>query len=111
MISISSLFGVENKMVIEEQPIPTASPELQSQPEVPAEPIQSSVTSLTDIFPDLPDTTDPCVLAEFFIEKCDEFAQGIPSEQKVTQVPEPSEPGGRASIPVEITPKGLMPAG
>ena len=113
MISICKLFEVtQNTEVISEQPTPAVAPEA---PVAPAPEVQPevSVPPILAVFPDLPETADPCVLAEFFISKCDDVARGVPAkaEPKITQVPEPSEPGGRASVPVEITPKGVMPAG
>ena len=112
MISISKLFEVAPQTV-EMVPGPTTGTPPIAPEAVSAEPVPQSGPSLLDVFPDLPDTADPCVLAEFFISKCDDVARGVPTEAepKITQVPEPSEPGGRASIPVEITPKGVMPAG
>ncbi len=102
MISVFKIFEAVAPPNIEAVPPTPVSPETATQP------IQQTL-SLVEVFPDLPETADPCVLAEFFISKCDDVARGVPTEPKITQVPEPSEPGGRASVPVEITPKGVMP--
>ena len=75
---------------------------------------KESKPSLFEIFPDLPETDDPCVLAEFFIVKCDEKAQNIEpqkQEKNVDAQPVNMEPGTKPSPAVEITPKGVMPVG